>query len=44
MHSEEGQVFVKVGGRVFYRREDLDDFIESRRRKSTADPGSESSA
>lgn len=36
-----GPVFVKVGGRVFYRREDLDDFIESRRRKSTADPGSD---
>jgi hypothetical protein len=34
-----GPLFVKVGGRVFYRREDLDDFIESRRRKSTADPG-----
>lgn len=32
-----GPVFVKLGNRVFYRRGDLDDWIASRRVRSTAD-------
>ncbi|MFP3939500.1 MAG: helix-turn-helix domain-containing protein [Thermoanaerobaculia bacterium] len=34
-----GPVFVKLGRRVVYRREDLDEWLEERRRTSTADPG-----
>jgi hypothetical protein len=36
-----GPVFHKLGGRCFYRQEDLDAFAEARRRKSTADLGSD---
>jgi hypothetical protein len=34
-----GPVFVKLGRRVVYRREDLDHWLEERRRTSTSDPG-----
>lgn len=34
-----GPVFYKIGGRCFYRREDLDAYAQSRRRRSTSDPG-----
>jgi len=32
-----GPAFVKLGGRVFYTRSDLDDWIASRRVRSTAE-------
>ena len=35
----EGPPFVKLGRRVAYRREDLREWVESRRRASTSDPG-----
>ncbi len=34
-----GPVFVKLGRRVVYRKEDLDSWIEEHRRHSTSDPG-----
>jgi len=34
-----GPVFYKLGGRCFYRKEDLDAYARSRRRRSTSDPG-----
>jgi len=34
-----GPVFVKLGRRVVYRREDLDSWLEERRRTSTSDAG-----
>ena len=34
-----GPVFYKLGGRCFYRLEDLDAFAHEGRRRSTADPG-----
>ncbi len=34
-----GPVFVKLGARVVYQREDLDKWLEERKRKSTSDPG-----
>ncbi|HRC85624.1 MAG TPA: helix-turn-helix domain-containing protein [Thermoanaerobaculia bacterium] len=34
-----GPVFYKLGGRVMYRLEDLEDFVRARRRTSTSDPG-----
>ena len=37
--SGEGPEFIKVGGRVFYNREDLDAWLASRKRKSTSDRG-----
>lgn len=33
----DGPVFYKIGGRCFYKREDLDAYAQSRRRRSTAD-------
>ncbi len=33
----EGPVFHKLGGRAYYKLADLDSWIESRRRKSTAE-------
>ena len=38
--SGDGPVFVKLGGRVRYLRDDLDAWVRSRRRKSTSDDGS----
>jgi len=38
--SGDGPVFVKLGGKVRYLREDLDAWVRSRRRKSTSDDGS----
>ena len=35
----EGPRFVKLGRRVLYRREDLDEWIERGLRRSTSDPG-----
>ena len=35
----DGPVFHRFGGRVRYRRNDLDDWAEKRRRVSTVDPG-----
>ena len=37
--SGDGPVFHRFGGRVRYRRDDLDDWAEKRRRVSTVDPG-----
>ena len=37
----EGPLFVKCGARVIYRLRDINDYLESRTRKSTADPGPE---
>ncbi len=34
-----GPRFCKLGCRVFYRREDLESWIESRNKASTSDPG-----
>lgn len=34
-----GPAFHKIGGRVFYRQEDLDAFIEAGRRRTTGDLG-----
>lgn len=34
-----GPVFVKLGARVVYQREDLNRWLEERKRKSTSDPG-----
>lgn len=34
-----GPVFYKLGGRCFYRLEDLDAFAQEGRRRSTADSG-----
>lgn len=34
-----GPVFAKLGRRVVYQREDLDSWVEERRRKSTIDAG-----
>lgn len=34
-----GPVFVKLGRRVLYQREDLDQWLSERRRKSTSDEG-----
>ena len=38
--SGEGPVFYRFGGRIRYRREDLDAWAAKRRRRSTADDGS----
>jgi len=38
-----GPVFYKLGGRCFYRKEDLDVYARSRRRWSTSDLGGGSS-
>ncbi|MCW4014259.1 MAG: helix-turn-helix domain-containing protein [Candidatus Bathyarchaeota archaeon] len=35
----EGPVFYKITSRCFYKREDLDEWAESRRRVSTSDVG-----
>ena len=40
----EGPVFHRFGGRVRYRRDDLDDWAAQRRRVSTSDPGPGSGA
>lgn len=37
-----GPVFAKLGARVVYKREDLDQWMENRRRSSTSDPGGRS--
>ena len=37
--SGAGPVFLKLGGRVGYLREDLDDWLRTRRRTSTSDDG-----
>ena len=37
--SGDGPVFYRFGGRVRYRREDLDGWAASRRRRSTSDDG-----
>ena len=37
--SGDGPVFLKLGGRVRYLREDLDEWVRSRRRRSTSDDG-----
>ena len=34
-----GPRFVKCGSRVVYRLRDINDYLDSRTRKSTADPG-----
>jgi len=34
-----GPRFVKCGARVIYRLRDINDYLDSRTRKSTADPG-----
>jgi predicted site-specific integrase-resolvase len=34
-----GPRFVKCGSRVIYRLRDINDYLDSRTRKSTADPG-----
>jgi excisionase family DNA binding protein len=35
-----GPRYIKVGGRVRYRRSDLEAWLDTRRRTSTSDPGS----
>ena len=35
----EGPEYLKVGGRVFYRKAALDEWLELARRRSTSDPG-----
>ncbi|RMF11364.1 MAG: DNA-binding protein [Alphaproteobacteria bacterium] len=35
----EGPAFVKIGRRVVYRRQDLDEWLERHRRMSTSDVG-----
>ena len=40
----EGPVFHKIGGRIYYTRADLDAWIESRRRRSTAEHWAKKSA
>ena len=35
----EGPRYLKVGRRVFYRRTDLDAWLDGRVRRSTSDPG-----
>ena len=37
--SGDGPVFLKFGNRVRYLREDLDAWVQTRRRKSTSDDG-----
>jgi predicted DNA-binding transcriptional regulator AlpA len=37
--SGDGPGFVKLGSSVRYRLSDIEDFIESGRRRSTSDPG-----
>ena len=37
--SGDGPVFLKLGGRVGYLREDLDEWLRTRRRTSTSDDG-----
>ncbi len=37
--SGDGPVFLKLGGRVGYLSEDLDDWLRTRRRTSTSDDG-----
>lgn len=37
--SGEGPVYVKLGGAVRYRKNDLDSWIETRRVRSTSDAG-----
>ena len=37
--SGDGPVFLKLGGRVGYLREDLDHWLRTRRRASTSDDG-----
>ena len=39
--SGDGPVFYRFGGRVRYRREDLDGWAATRKRRSTADDGAE---
>ena len=36
-----GPLFVKCGSRVIYRLRDINAYLDSRTRKSTADPGPE---
>ena len=36
-----GPLFVKCGARVIYRLRDINAYLDSRTRKSTADPGPE---
>ncbi len=35
----EGPEFIKMGRRVFYEQHKLDEWLETRRRRSTSDPG-----
>ena len=37
--SGDGPVFCKIGRRVIYRVDDLNDFLDSKVRSSTSDPG-----
>ena len=39
--SSKGPAYVKLGGRVRYRVQDLESWIESRERRSTSDTGDE---
>lgn len=34
-----GPVFVKLGRRIFYKREDIESWLEVNRRRSTSDSG-----
>ena len=40
-YKGEGPLFVKCGSRVIYRLRDINAYLDSRTRKSTADPGPE---
>ena len=40
----DGPPFYKLGGRVLYDQSDLEDWIASRRRVSTSDPGQEAAS
>ena len=39
-----GPIFIKLGRRVVYRKSDLDDWLNSRRRRSTSDRSIQSQA
>lgn len=39
-----GPHYIKVGGRVRYRRSDLEAWLDTRRRTSTSDPGNSAPA
>ncbi len=40
----DGPPFYKLGGRVLYDQSDLEDWIASKRRLSTSDPGQEAAS